>query len=78
MELLKKAAELGNSDAQCILGECYASGDGVEKDPKKAVDLLEKSVAQGNFLAKRELAIMYKRGDVVEKNLELALKILRN
>ena len=32
----KKAAEQGNAEAQCALGECYYQAFGVEKNEKEA------------------------------------------
>ena len=43
IEMLQKAADLGNADAQNDLGVCYYMGKGVEQDYSKAVALFQKA-----------------------------------
>lgn len=50
------AAERGDSDAQFGLGQCYAQGDGVVKDPEKAVMWHRKAALQGHVEAQFNLA----------------------
>ena len=45
IEMLQKAADLGNADAQNDLGVCYYMGKGVELDYSKAVALFQKAEA---------------------------------
>ena len=42
----RKAADQGDADAQCNLGYCYKTGDGVTKDPVRAVELYRKAADQ--------------------------------
>ena len=52
---LKKAAELGDSEASLMLGLCYFDGRGVKADLEKAAYWMKKSAAQGNEYAKELL-----------------------
>jgi TPR repeat protein len=62
------------NDADCIAGlaSLYGSGDGVEKDSQKALELRKKAAALGSKEAMRDIAFMYEYGLGVEKNLEIA------
>ena len=55
----KKAAELGNAQAQVELAELYDAGDGVAKDTEKAIDWYEKAAAQGHDEAQLALGLHY-------------------
>ena len=52
---LKKAADAGDSDAQCSLAIQYENGIGTERDEKKALEYFRKSAASGNALARKSL-----------------------
>src|SRR5437773_4424502 len=41
-------AEQGNGEAQCLLGKMYWMGEGVLKDPERAIKLFKASGLQGN------------------------------
>jgi len=56
MEILKPLAENGNAEAQYILAEMYAGGQGVAKDEQEAVKLVLKSAGNGNVKAQDTLA----------------------
>lgn len=58
LELIIRAAENGNSDAQFILGERYSSGDGQSRDLSKAKKWLSMAAAQGDPEAKSKLAMI--------------------
>ena len=51
----KKAAELGNADAQFFLGVCYDKGIGVGQDSAEATKWIRKSAEQGVEQAKAAL-----------------------
>lgn len=55
VEWFRKAAEQGHTLAQCALGYCYESGEGVVKDLAEAVKWYRKAAEQGNDLAKEML-----------------------
>ena len=40
--------EQGNAEAQCLLGKMYWMGEGVLKDPERAIKLFKASGSQGN------------------------------
>ncbi len=74
---LKKAAEQGDAQAQCNLGNCYALGKGVEKNLREAVKWYRKAAEQGDALAQCNLGACYDLGYGVEKNLSEAVKWYR-
>ena len=51
-ESYRAAAEQGDADAQCNLGQCYAEGVGVDKDPAEAVKWFRKAAEQRDAVAK--------------------------
>ncbi len=55
LRLLIPFAEEGNSEAQCILGNIYHLGLGVEVDIKKAIEWYQKSAKQGYPIAENNL-----------------------
>ncbi|MDE6514315.1 MAG: caspase family protein, partial [Muribaculaceae bacterium] len=71
---LRKAAELGHSDAQNHLGYMYDYGLGVDKNYVEAVRWYRKSAEQGNSYAQRNLGYMYCDGLGVEKSYTEAVK----
>ena len=55
----KKAAELGDAQAQLELAELYEAGDGVKKDKELAIYWYEKAAAQEHDEAQLALALHY-------------------
>lgn len=70
----RKAAELGDGDAQMRLGYCYTAGKGVEKDYTEAVKWFCKSAEQEYSYAQFNMGWAYEFGQGVEKNLAEAKK----
>jgi TPR repeat protein len=62
IEWFKKAAELGEAEAQFELARMTAYGEGIELDKKKALDLFTQSANQGFISAIHVLAIAYENG----------------
>ena len=56
------AAEQGNAEAQCILGACYAGGNGVVQDYVKAFEYWTKAANQEYADAQHLLGCCYKDG----------------
>ena len=54
-----KAAERGDADAQCVIGDCYKAGDGVEQSNAYAVKWYRKAAEQGNAEACYRLGMSY-------------------
>ncbi len=73
----KKIAELGDAEAQDVLGWCYYKGHGVKQDYNEAVKWYRKSAEQGCALGQFDLACSYARGIGVEQNNTEAVKWLR-
>lgn len=64
LELIQKAAAMGDAAAQHNLGEFYQFGLlGLPKDESKAFELMLKSAAQGNANAQRWMGRRYMHGD---------------
>ena len=75
INLLKLAAEQGNSNAQCKLGNSYINGYyGLRQDFEKGLDLLFSSAAQDNPGAQFAIAWCYHNGLAVNKNYMEAIK----
>ncbi|MBF0271257.1 MAG: sel1 repeat family protein [Magnetococcales bacterium] len=56
---VRVAATFGDADAQYNLGLMYETGDGVQKDIKKAWDWFHRAAEQGLPEAQNKLGIMY-------------------
>ncbi|MCF6172796.1 MAG: SEL1-like repeat protein [Campylobacteraceae bacterium] len=68
MEMLEKAANLGYTDAEVLLGSKLI----FEKNPSRAIELLEKAAKKNSILALRHLSLAYFYGVGVDKNREKA------
>ena len=73
----KRAAEQGNTAAQCYLGYMYEYGQGVSKDYTKAVEWYWKAAKQGYARAQYNLGTMYEFGQGVSKNYTKAVEWYR-
>ena len=74
---LMQNAELGVSEVQYKLGDCYYFGEGVEQDYAKAVRWYRKAAEQGNTTAQNILGWCYEIGRGVEQDLEEAVNWFR-
>ena len=72
VECYRQAAEKGNLDAQCDLGNCYRLGKGVQKDAKESFNWYKKSAEQGNATAMYHVGLCYDEGNGVSQDLLLA------
>lgn len=73
MQLLKRAAELGDPESLYTLAGCYQNGKYVEKDEKKAFELLQNSIKTSLTPdAMSLLGDFYKDGIGTEQNYEAA------
>lgn len=61
--LLKPIAEQGDAEAQCLIGNMYHLGLGVERDILEAVKWYKKSAKQGYGVASNNLAGIFMVGD---------------
>lgn len=59
-------------EAQCRLADCYAKGDGVEKNLQESIKWYKKSAAKGYVAAQINLAYAYQKGLGVKSNLKTA------
>ena len=55
-------ANNGDVAAQVQVGEAYAEGKGVARDPKQAAEWYKKAADQGNISAELHLAVLYRDG----------------
>jgi TPR repeat protein len=65
-EAIKAKADKGDSEAQLSLASRYGAGNGVAKDPAKAVKWLRKAAEQGSARAQCLLGLSYANGDGVK------------
>ena len=73
----RKAAEQGDSDAQCNLGACYYEGNGVGRNKTLAVKWYRKAAEQGDIDAQYNLGLCYFNGNGVRRNMIEAVKWYR-
>ena len=71
-EAYLKKAHAGDARAQCQVGWCYITGQGVQKNDKKGVEYYRKSAKQNRPHALNNLAYCYEIGRVVKKDLKTA------
>jgi hypothetical protein len=62
------------SEELFLLGQKYESGDGVEKDITKALELYKQSAEQGFPKAQLTLGDLYAQGRLIPQNLRLSIK----
>ena len=72
-----KAAEQGHAWSQNRLGDCYANGHGVAKDPGMAVKWYTLSAGNGDKTAQYNLANCYFNGTGVTANRAIAFELYR-
>ena len=73
VDLLKPCLELGDPNAQLLMGKLYV-GQGNEDNYKKAFKLFKKSAKQNNDMAMTDLGILYKYGRGCNLNFNKARK----
>ena len=64
----RKAAELGDANAQFVLGVMYSNGKGTEQNDAEAVKWYLEAAEQGHAKAEYNLGCMYENGCGAEKN----------
>ena len=74
----RKAAEMGNSEAQCELGFWYCNGEnGLEKEISASNEWFRRAAEQGFDEAQFQLGLKYEFGNGVKKNMKEAVKWYR-
>lgn len=63
-----KMAQDGNAQAQAYVGYCFATGQGVAKDERQAVEWYRKAAEQGNAKAQSNLGLCFANGQGVTKD----------
>lgn len=76
-DTIRKAAEQGLAEAQCVLGVMYDTGNGVPKDSAEAVKWYRKAAEQGFAKAQCTLGVRYANGEGVPKDSAEAVKWYR-
>jgi TPR repeat protein len=77
LKWFRKAAEQGDADVQWFLGECYAHGNGVDKDEAEAARWYRKAAEQGIAKAQNSLGVYYAFGNGVTEDKAEAVKWFR-
>jgi TPR repeat protein len=63
------AANQGDTDAQCAIGDLYAEGNGVPQDYSEAVEWHRMAAEKSNDAAQAQLGLMYEIGKGVPQDL---------
>jgi TPR repeat protein len=73
-ELFYRAATAGHAEAQCHLSSCYALGNGVQKNTKRALKWLQRSAEQISRCRTIRLRVFYATGlmDLSQDSIEAA------
>jgi len=74
---LQKAAKDGDAAAQFQLGRAYYRGSGVDKDPKKALELIRTAAEAGDLDAIDSMGFFYTKGELVKMDEGEAVKWFR-
>ena len=74
LKWFEKAADLGDADAQNIVGNCYVNGEYVKADHKKAFKYYQMSALQGQPYGMLNLAYCYANGYGIAANIEESRK----
>lgn len=72
----KRSAELGNKNAKRVLAFEYISGEHLEQDIEKGLDMLTKCADSGDTFACYKLGKVYFKGEIVLQDLDKADKYL--
>jgi TPR repeat protein len=76
MQHYEKAAEMGNADAQAVMGVAYEHGTNVTKNLELAVKWYQKAVAQGHAGAQLNLGQLYAKGEGVPRDAAKARQLI--
>jgi hypothetical protein len=68
-ERMQRMSEEGYAHAQFSLAEMYLTGEGVQRDPKKAVSLINKAALRGYLPAQLTLGMLAAEGREIQQNL---------
>jgi TPR repeat protein len=72
IDQLRHWVEKGKAWAQCMLGQKYDIGEGVEQSDQQAKELFELAASQGDAGAQYTLGVMYYKGQGVDQIYEKA------
>eukprot|EP00434_Breviolum_minutum_P003985 symbB.v1.2.003505.t1/scaffold197.1/size274157/12 len=72
LSLLQRAAELGNAEAQYALAAALLTGQGMDKDLPRALELFRAAAQQNHAAAQCNLGVLYGQGLGVEKDTAMA------
>lgn len=67
-----KGVDQNHTESMVGLANLYSRGDGINKDPQKALEIRKKAASLGNKEAMKDIAFMYEHGLGVEENKETA------
>lgn len=79
LDNLMYSASSGNTEAQFMLGKCYAKGLAIEKNIAKAKEWFLKAAKKGHILSQYSLSVLYLNLDGTDKTSDpvLAVKWLK-
>lgn len=74
LKIIEPMAQQGNANAQALLGQCYAAGQGVAADPVQAVHWYRRAAVQGHVAAQTNLGLAYDTGQGIEQDQAQAVR----
>lgn len=77
IKIARPQAEMGDRDAQFIMGIMYDEGKGVNQNYKEAIKWYQKAANQGHASAQYNLGVMYYEGFGLSQNSKEAVKWYR-
>ncbi len=72
-KMISDCAELGDAEAENLLGVFYINGVGTEKNLTKAYELISRAASKNNAKAQYNLGRMYKKGEGVSIDFQKAI-----
>ena len=74
LQTIEPLARQGNANAQAVLGQCYALGQGVPVDAAQAVQWYRRAAVQGHVAAQTNLGLAYDTGQGIEQDQAQAVR----
>ena len=77
ISVIKEAADRGDYQAMCVLGQKYYFGEGVDKDATEGLAWTDRSAKLGYSFAQVRMAVAYRDGTERGKDLKKSAKLFR-
>ncbi len=74
LQIIEPLAQKGDPNAQALLGQCHALGQGVAVDAAQAVQWYRRAAVQGHVAAQTNLGLAYDTGQGIEQDQTQAVR----